>query len=137
MDTWIGSLLIVLIGLLVGSIFLTLGFILKKRINNYRQTNGIIVSNYLSRYTTVEFKDGDGKTYQHKMIFGSPSLPMKRGKKVTVFYNPVNPHQSLIDSFTARGILFFLIGILVIVFGFVGAFFLYYIGTMVSNDFLQ
>src|SRR5699024_182925 len=133
MNLWLGSLIFILSGLLIGLVFLALGFFLKKRLKNYKSTQEIVVSDYFDRYTIIEFVADDGNTYTYRPLVAVPVLPKKKGTKLILHYNPKNPKQVQIDSFSTNGNLFVILGICIAVLGIVGAFIFYYIATMISD----
>ena len=136
MDQIIPVLIISLSLLLVAMILLTMGIKKRLKVQNWKKINAIAVENSsygLGYPKPIVRYEVDGVQYEVQSNI-SQRTPWKDGKQVQVYYNPNNPNEMVIDTFTQRGSIYFLVGSLFFV-GFIGSMIIY-IGTYYFHHFI-
>ncbi len=121
---------------IVGLVFLITSFVISIPtylfVNKAVKTYGVVVDFQIktTRGTTyhpiVRFKTAAGKEIQYISWVGSSPPAYQKGEKIEIFYNSDNPHEVKINSllslwllpiiFTPIGGIFFLLGILFLIF---------------------
>lgn len=103
------------IGILLGLVFITIGWLRGRMVRDWTSTTGMIVNRDGSTtgmpalYPTFAWRDQHGQDHRHTSSVRA-SLGPKPGKVVTVLYDPDEPSRGIIDSAVQSGRIFLVIG---------------------------
>lgn len=103
------------IGILLGLVFITIGWLRGRMVRGWTSTTGMIVNRdgtttgLPALYPTFAWRDQHGQDHQHTSIVRA-SLGPKPGQQVTVLYDPDEPSRGIIDSAVQSGRIFLAIG---------------------------
>jgi hypothetical protein len=103
------------IGILIGLVFITIGWLRGRMVRGWTSTTGMIVNRDGSTtgmpglYPTFQWRDQQGQEHRHTSIVQA-SLGPKPGKTVQVLYDPEEPSRGIINSAVQSGRIFLLIG---------------------------
>lgn len=108
------------IGVLLGLVFIAIGWLRGRMVRGWTSTTGMIVNRDGSTtgmpalYPTFQWRDELGQDHRHTSIVRA-SLGPKPGKLVQVLYDPDEPSRGVINSAVQSGRIFLVIGSIIAV----------------------
>jgi len=103
------------IGVLLGLVFITIGWLRGRMVRGWTSTTGMIVNRDGSTtglpalYPTFQWRDQHGEDHRHTSIVRA-TLGPKPGKLVQVLYDPDDPSRGIINSAVQSGRIFLVLG---------------------------
>ena len=103
-------LLIPLIPALIGGIFLTVATTMRRHVQGWVSTQGLVVEHSGLMMPVFVFRDHRGAEHRVRMVRGSDGFPPSVGTVVPVRYDPQAPARARIDTPGYSGVVYVWVG---------------------------
>lgn len=103
-------LLIPLVPALVGTVFLVIAGAMRRHVQGWARTQGVVVGHGGRMMPVFAFRDHRGAEHRVQMMRGSDGFPPSPGTTVPVLYDPQAPARARIDTAGYSGVVYVWVG---------------------------